>query len=366
MDKQPDVNALTKEVIASADFKQMMNYLFETEKQSEIYKSLEDVKEVIDFQRIFSKHAVQSVLDKSSAGMTYSGAENIDPEKPYVFIANHRDIVLDSAMMQCVLFRENLKTTYVVIGDNLMFTPFVGQLCALNKIFAIARGGGRLEKYKNAIKNSERIRSILTEKKESVWIAQRNGRTKDGCDKTQSAVLKMLNGRNKNYIESFRELNIIPVTVSYEIEPCDAQKISELYHTSEGEYVKAPGEDYKSVMSGIVDYKGRIHMQFGKPVNEMLESFDPETDLNTIADAVENYVDAQIYQSYRLWPANYYAYDVKNGTDKYTNEYNDEQVKLFEEHIQSRHVDKKISFEKFKALMIDMYAMPVANMEMTK
>lgn len=363
--EQTSIKELIDSVAKTPELNQMMTYLFSDEDKADMIEQLAKMESIRDFQFTFSRAAVEGVLRKSSDGLTFSGTENVSKDKPSVFLANHRDIVLDSAIMQYILFASGHDTSYIIIGDNLMFTPFIADVCLLNKIFAIPRGGSKLEKYKSAIETSRKIRTIVTEMNEHLWVAQRNGRTKDGNDETQSGVLKMLNGTRKDYKQSFKELNIIPVSISYELEPCDAQKVSEVYLSNQGEYVKAPDEDYKSVMSGLVDQKGRINVTFGKSLNPIIDLIDDNADVNEVVDRVAEEIDKSIYENFKLWPNNYIAYDKLNKTDKYSSNYSEADIAKFTEHITKKKALVDLEAGVFEKMMMELYAAPVKNYEST-
>ncbi|MCK6648240.1 MAG: 1-acyl-sn-glycerol-3-phosphate acyltransferase, partial [Bacteroidia bacterium] len=283
----------------------------------------------------------------------------------YLFIANHRDILLDSAILQILLFEHGHDTSEITFGDNLMEQGFITDFGRLNRMFTVKREGTARELYDISKKLSAYIRHTILEKKVSVWIAQRNGRTKDGFDQTQTGLLKMINiSGNGNFVESFKEVKIVPLTISYEYEPCDALKVQELYLSSlHTKYVKAPGEDLNSIITGIVQPKGRIHMTVGKPIIEELEEINKSENENDKIKQLANLIDKQIYSDFKLWPVNYIAYDLLANGNKYEKQYSPVEKENFIQYIEKNIEKLKGEKEALYNLFIKMYAAPVLNKE---
>ncbi|MFC2100949.1 acyltransferase [Bacteroidota bacterium] len=358
-----EVPEAIQRVLSEERFKQMLAFLYRDKKIEDVIQTFKKIKTVSDFQLMFSHYAVREVVRQTSDGLSYSGIDKLDNTKPYLFISNHRDIVLDSAILQILLVENNHNTSQITFGSNLMSDSFIIDLGKLNKMFNFYRGGSRIQLYKNAVLHSEYIRHVITKKKESLWIAQRDGRTKDGNDKTQIALIKMLLLGKKDLLPALKELNIVPLSISYEYEPCDAQKVQELYLSKKEVYKKQKGEDFVSVLSGIKGYKGHIHMGFGSEMDFSFDDFERnDTGINEFTELVINKIDNQIYKNYKLWPGNYIAFDMLNKTNNYSDSmYNIEQKKKF-----INFVDTKISTlqgdkEELASMLIHMYAMPVIN-----
>jgi len=248
------------------------------------------------------EYYVDHTIDRATDGVTYTGVEQLKSGTAYLFLANHRDIVMDPAFVNYAVYHAGLPTPRIAIGDNLLQKPFVSDLMRLNKSFIVRRSiTGRREKLAAYQVLSAYINHSIRNDGESVWIAQAEGRAKDGDDRTESAILKMFHVSRKDepFAEVIQSLNLTPVSISYEYDPCDAAKARELYiRATTGTYTKAPGEDDVSIALGITGYKGRVHINFAPPITERFE--------DTKVLAVE--MDRQILGGYRLFPVHYLAY----------------------------------------------------------
>ena len=269
-----------------------------------------------EFKQIDSVEALQAKIEpfvdhsieRATDGVSYSGLEQLKPGTPYLFLANHRDIVMDPAFVNYAVYHAGMPTPRIAIGDNLLQRPFVSDLMRLNKSFIVHRSiTGRREKLAAYQLLSAYINHSIREDGQSIWIAQAEGRAKDGDDRTDSAILKMFHMSRKDepFAQVIDSLNLVPVSISYEYDPCDADKARELsIRTETGSYTKAPGEDDASIAKGITGYKGRVHIHFGQPVAGM-------EDAKQLAQAI----DAQILSHYRLFPVHYLAYAMWSGQD---------------------------------------------------
>ncbi len=358
-----EVPAAVNRIIKKEQFQYILSFLYSNNDKNEVIKKFKSINTVSDFQSVFSHYAVREVVRKTSDGLSLSGLDKLDNNKPYLFIANHRDIVLDSAIMQILLVENNHKTSQITFGSNLMSGEFIIDLGKLNKMFVFYRGGARIQMYKNALLHSGYMRHVITEEKESIWIAQSDGRTKDGNDKTQEALIKMFAIGRKDFITALREFNIVPVTISYEYEPCDSEKVNELYISKREVYKKQPGEDLDSILKGIKNYKGHIHMSFGTPINSILNKLmGKNLEINELVDIVVDEIDSQIYKNYAIWPGNYIAYDILKKTNKYfKNKYNQEEKDKFIDYINTKTSILQGDKEELTNIFISMYAMPVVN-----
>lgn len=265
---------------------------------------------IVNMQQLFSQVAVDVVIKQTISEFSYSGLHQVENGQACLFVSNHRDIVLDSALLQNVLLKNGHQSTQITFGSNLMSSPFIIDLGKSNKMFTLYRGGTRNEIYTNAILHFRYIHRVINERKESVWIAQRDGRTKDGCDQTQVSLLKMLTMKSKTPIEKLQEFNIVPVAISYEYEPCDVQKVEECLKSAKGKYAKQAGEDLRSILSGIMTPKGRVHLSICKPVNQFLASENMQN-TDHFHQMVAEYMDAEIHANYALNPINHVALDLK-------------------------------------------------------
>jgi len=360
-----EVKTVIKRVVENHQFIPVLNYLYEGKNVEELLKEFSKIETIYQFQHFFSDYTVKKIIEKSSGGLSYQGTENIDPKKAYLFIANHREIVLDSAIMQIVLVDNGHNTTQITFGENLMSIKLLLDLGKLNKMFTFYRGGTRTEQYNNARLYSAYFDHVIREQRESIWIAQRNGRTKDGNDKTQSALLKMLTVDKEESSKALTGLNIVPVTLSYEKEPCAILKVREIYLSRDKAYVKGPNEDLMSILDGITGDKGRIHLAFGKPLNPFIEKLALEgLSKNDLVEKVAEEIDRQVYADYRLWPNNYIAFDLLNDSSKYLDQYSEEEKRNFTEDMNRRIGElEQLDPSVLRNLFLQMYARPVINKE---
>ncbi|MCE3280437.1 MAG: glycerol acyltransferase [Bacteroidetes bacterium] len=344
-------------------FMQLINYLWPEMTQEEAFAKALKVTDNMSFQLEFMHQAIRTIVSRSSTGLSCSGFENIDPDHAYLFIANHRDILLDSAILQILLVEHGFKTSEITFGNNLKQGGFITEFGRLNRMFTVIREGNSRELYEISQKLSAYIRHTIVEKNVSVWIAQRNGRTKDGNDLTQSGLLKMLNlSGKKTFSENMKDLKIVPVSISYEYEPCDSLKIQELYLSSlHSKYVKAPGEDFNSIIAGVNQPKGRIHMAIGKPIVSEADELEKSTNENEKIKNLVSFIDEQIYNNYKLWPVNYIAADIASDSTDFSFKYTPEEKENFIKYINQQISTLKGEHPTLFNMFITMYANPVKN-----
>lgn len=352
-----------KRIAQYDSYHKAMAYLWpEMSKEAVIEKAL-NTKSPYEFQTEYMSEAIWKIVNSTSKGLTWSGIEQLDRDKSYLYIANHRDILLDSAILQIILDKENFETTEITFGSNLMEKGFITDFGRMNRMFAVKREGTVKELYDISRQLSAYIRHVILDKNTSVWIAQRNGRTKEGHDLTQTGLLKMLSLSGENgFKKNFEELNIVPLTISYEYEPCDALKVQESYLSSlHSKYVKAPGEDLNSILTGIKQPKGKIHVAFGKPIQEELVNIDKNSNENDKIKNLASCIDKQIYQNFKLNPVNYIAYDLLQQTTIFENNYSSEEKNLFLNYIDSKIKTMTGEIDVLKNLFLSLYANPVIN-----
>ena len=325
-------------------------------KDMERYQTIEEV------QVEFDKRFLDVFLSQSTKGVSLSGIENLKEDKTYMFIGNHRDITLDPAVLQYYFFIEKRKTSRIAMGDNLFTTPLLGEIAKLNKMIKVKRSGTMREKLVNFQKLAAYIQYSLFEDKESVWIAQRDGRTKDGNDYTKQGLVKMITmGNDKNLVETIRRMNITPVAISYEYESCDKMKARELALSENGPYVKQPGEDFASIKQGIFGQKGRVSLTIGHPICDELDSMPDNLNNNDKLYYVCKLIDKQIYKNYVLYPNNYIAHDLTHQNQEFAAHYNAEQKAKFEAYLQMQSVTSDVPEEKMRENLLKIYATPVDN-----
>jgi len=327
-----EVNHYLRLLLKDENFQHILQFIFNDQvKIEEIKLMLNQIHTVKDLQHKFVYQLVDDlILKRSTDGLTSSGIENLDKNTSYLFISNHRDIILDSAIMNYLIVLEGMNTTEIAIGNNLMIEKWIEYTVKLNRAFIVHRNLPVRELLMASKKLSEFIRRNITQKNNSVWIAQREGRTKDGNDKTQQALLKMLNLSNiKEFGEGFRELRIVPLSISYEIEPCGFSKVAEMYKKQTEGFEKTQEDDLRSMGEGLVRPKGRIHFGFGEPITSQIDLIAREETISGQIEKLADHIDQQIYTNFKLWPNNYIAEDILNNTSINAEHYTSEQFKKF-------------------------------------
>jgi 1-acyl-sn-glycerol-3-phosphate acyltransferase len=339
----------------------LMNFMPD-EPLNVLVRNIRKMKTCFEFQKNIFGRICQTFIDRSIDDLTVSGFERLDKKKAYLYIANHRDIIMDSAIMQLNRLTYGLPPCRSGIGDNLLATPVLTDVAKSCNMFTITRTGDARQLLTNSKLVSEYIRRSICEEKESIWIAQRNGRTKDGLDKTQQSVLKMfcISDRKKNIYDSIRELNIVPLTISYEFEPCDQMKARELILSENNKkYTKAPNEDFDSITTGVFAYKSRVHLQYGEPINDCIDESLVFANDNEKIQYICSLIDKQMYKNYRLWPNNYIAYDTLNNSNDFQNHYTEFSKRDFIKHIRKQANVDDVSYAKMKQMLYSIYANPV-------
>ncbi|WP_010249901.1 1-acyl-sn-glycerol-3-phosphate acyltransferase [Myroides injenensis] len=357
-----EVNEVLKQISKHPMIKALMGFTFPNKKEEEWMEALREVKSIQQFQDEFAYHSIQRILEKSSSGLTTSGFEKLEKDTPYLYISNHRDIIMDTSLLNVALKDHGLIMTASAIGDNLVQKSFLLALAKVNRNFLVKRGLPPRELLESSKIMSEYIHHLLTEENRSVWIAQREGRTKDGNDATHQGVLKMLGmaSDESNIMEYFKKIRIVPVSISYEYDPTDALKMPQIIAKANNEdYIKDRNEDFINLYSGIIGQKRGIHIHIGDVLNHELDEVANSTDkINKQMQGVANVIDHSIVANYYLWPTNYIAYDILNNTSLFADKYTEQAKQLFERRLELR-VDKcnKVVVENFLA----MYANPVIN-----
>ncbi|MCI6492206.1 MAG: 1-acyl-sn-glycerol-3-phosphate acyltransferase, partial [Bacteroidales bacterium] len=320
-----------------------------------------NISTIADFQRKVMFHANERIIAQSITEFTFDGMENIENTRNYVYLSNHRDIMLDASLLQNALIMNGLDTTEITFGANLMQGQLVIDIGKSNKMFRVERPGGSIrEFYKASMHLSDYIRHTIVEKKQSVWIAQRNGRTKDGTDRTDQGIINMFRMSSEGKSTSLSQLNLLPVSVSYEWEPCDILKTLELYAKRQGPYIKKPGEDLNSILTGILQPKGRVHFHICEPISEL--DMEPYNSLssNDFNKKVASLVDQRICSTYKLWSNNYIAHDMLSGSSDYASEYDESSKAEFLKHLSALdRYENECNVEELKHIMLGIYASPV-------
>ena len=352
-----------KFLLEDATFTEMLRLLFPDEhKEMHMRKLLSEVKSINQLQRDFVSRLVERIIISTTKGLTTSGLEYLDKNKPYLFFSNHRDIILDSAFLNYIMFQSGMNSTRIAIGDNLLIYDWITHVVKLNRAFVVKRSLSVRELLEASKKLSAYIRKTITTEQNSVWIAQREGRTKDGNDQTQLALLKMLNLSNtKSLAEGFGELTVVPVSISYELEPCRISKVSELIRKETDGYQKTPADDLKSMASGLANPKGRVHFSFGRPILTSFLEKNNNLPVNEFLQLLTERIDHRIHQYYKLWPYNYVAYELLNGTGEFTEYYTSADIVEFKSMVAKAQDTIPYNPEEVARRFTKMYARPVEN-----
>jgi len=357
-----EVNDAIKTSLNHPMMKALMEFTFPGQAEDVWKEQLKRTYSIRDFQINFIYRALMKVLEKTSDGLTTSGFEKLEKNTAYLFISNHRDIILDTSLINASLFDHGLVMTASAIGDNLVQRNFLHTLSKLNRNFLVQRSLTPREMLMSSKLMSEYICRLLRRENRSVWIAQREGRTKDGNDETQQGVLKMLamGSDEENIMKYFRKIKIVPVSISYEYDPTDALKMPRLLAEAKQEiYKKEKNEDFITLMSGIMGQKKRIHIAVGDILCNEFDAIEAENDnTNKQIQALAQVIDDAILTNYKLWPTNYIAYDLLHKTNKFADKYTENEKSLFERRLEMRiDEDNPVAMQGFLA----MYANPVVN-----
>jgi hypothetical protein len=347
-------------------FNKVLSFVVPADRLEEKKALLRTFTNCTDFQVHFILDVVFGLTDKTAASVECTGFENIHKAVPYTFISNHRDIVLDAAILSVLLKRNGYETTEIAIGDNLLLSPWIEDAVKLNKSFIVKRGVSIRQMLEVSSHLSKYIHYAVKEKKESVWIAQREGRAKDSNDKTQESLLKMLAiGGESNFLSNLKALNILPTSLSYEFDPCDYLKAQEYQLKRDNpDYKKTPADDFVNMQTGMFGFKGRIHFQLGQPLNRRLHALDAKIPKSELVTEIATLIDQEIYRNYFFYPTNYIAYDRLWGNGSLKDRYQATDEQAFDLRLadQLEKIDlptKDIPFLTEK--LLEMYAYPVKN-----
>lgn len=360
-----EVHPALERIVANPLLSNIAKYLFPGKDENLFKQLLLSCNTKDDFQIKVMSGVVEKILADTSKGLTYEGLEYFDGGAKHLIVSNHRDIVLDSAIIQLILFRHDVPRTEIAVGDNLITSSFIEDITRCNRMIKVIRSSSPREVYTTSKVLSEYMRYRVSNQISSIWIAQRNGRTKDGIDVTEQGLLKMFDmSGSGDFVKDFNELSIMPASISYEYEPCDILKAIELYITRRQKYVKAEGEDLNSILTGIMQPKGRIHIQFNEPLTEEEVNAAAELDKNERFKALGIAMDRMIIANYKLWPNNYIAYDMLNGEGRFADKYTAEEKVAFEGYLNAimQKVDKmEVDKAELKEILLGIYANPVVG-----
>lgn len=346
-------------------FLELICFLYPAYSVDTFLEKLLSIKTIKQFQAEIVYPYMMEVLKYTTDGITLEGYEKLDPNTAYLFISNHRDIILDPGILNLMFVKHGIETTDIAIGDNLLIFPWITDLVKLNRSFIVKRNLPGRQMIESSHLLSSYIRHAITQKKRSIWIAQREGRSKDGDDRTQASLLKMINMSGAgNFADDFKELKIVPLTVSYELDPCDHLKAHQFQLKRDNpDYQKSKGEDLHHMGAGLRGRKGRVNFKIGTPIDAQLDEIAKIEGRNEQLQALAEAIDEQIHNNYKLWPGNFVACDLLNVdnqafADKYTPEEKEKFIAYVNEHItRVKNPDKEFLFK----VMLEMYAYPVWN-----
>lgn len=349
--------------IADSDlFPILSSYVFPTHKVEDRREFIRNISNIRQFQSEVMIVAAEQIIKRSVSTLTYNGIEYLNPNTKYLYVSNHRDIMLDSALLQYVLFNHGHETSEITFGANLMNPQLVVDIGKANKMFKVVRGGNIREFYKSSLLLSEYIRHTIKDKNQSVWIAQRNGRTKDGIDRTEPGLISMFSSSMPNdKVKALAELNIVPISISYEWETCDTLKSVELYKSQYQKYIKQPGEDLNSILSGILAHKGQVHIEICEPISLRDLMVLAESNKQTFVKEVAQLIDQRINGAYYLHVNNYIAFDIRYGVNKYADKYTTEEKQIFQNRLDTLSSYEECDQNILRDIFLGIYANPVIS-----
>lgn len=356
-----------EELIADSMFKAVVGQVMPGIPFDMIAAQMRQCKTNLDFQKAFFYKLLKDLVQKCAKGLVFDCSAIKDKSINYTFISNHRDIVLDSALLSVVLIENGMNTVEIAIGDNLLIYPWIKKIVRINKSFIVKRGLGLREQLKSSMLMSSYMHYAISQKHENIWIAQRQGRAKDSNDRTQDSILKMMvMGGEGDIFDRLKEMNLVPLSLSYEFDPCDYLKAKEAQQKrDDANFKKSESDDLTNMQIGIYGYKGHIHFQTAACINDELDEIKsrnlPKTEVFTV---IAELIDKYIHQNYRLYPCNYIAMDALNGDSKFADKYTEEDKAQFEGYLakQLEKIDlpnKDMDF--LRHYMLTMYANPAIN-----
>lgn len=355
------------ELINDEAFKQAASYIFRSMPFEAIAQVMKSCKSVRELQEKICYPAVINTM-KNCADDIILDITSIkeDKDKPYIYISNHRDIVLDSSLLAIKLFEQGLDTPEIAIGDNLLIYPWIRKFVRLNKAFIVKRGLSMRQQLEASTELSKYMHFAIKEKHQSIWIAQREGRAKDSSDETQESVLKMMAmGGDKDVRKSLKELNILPLNISYEYDPCDYLKAKEMQLKRDNEnYKKEKKDDLENMATGITGYKGNIRFKTGKCINDFIDTLPEGMSKPELFKEITNHITKEIHSNYTLYPCNYISFDMYHNSTEYASKYTNEQKEKFTAYL-NRQIDKidipNKDIDFLKERILTMYMNPVIN-----
>jgi len=364
-----DLKEVIERLITEPTIYRIGRFVFGDISEEDLKSKLRSYNTVREFQLEFILQIIIKLVDKSTDAVTSNEVNRYSHDKKakYVFITNHRNIVMDASLLNYQLARtygDDFESTSIAIGNNLLGIPWVKDIARLNKSFIVIRDAAVQQMLENSKVLSQYMRTLIKESISSVWIAQREGRTKDGNDYTQPGLLKLLQmSGSKDFVENYSNLHIVPVAISYEKDPCIVDKVRELSAIENtGEFVKGPLDDFNSMYNGLMGQKGRVHLSFGDEITaDVLSKIDPSLNRNEKIKKLADYIDEFIYDNYKLWENNYIAADIINNNSQFSNEYTEEEKKEFINIMNEKIGTMDGDRSQLERIYLKMFAYPVKN-----
>ncbi|MDR2385284.1 MAG: 1-acyl-sn-glycerol-3-phosphate acyltransferase [Tannerella sp.] len=363
-----EVQGAIEELVASEGLKNAIKYIMPNLNWEEFTGKMRQCKTKEQFKTTLAYQMVIQIAKNTTFSLTISGRSRVSRDIPSTFISNHRDIVLDAAFLNALLMDIGQGMTQIAIGDNLLIHPWIELVVRLSNSFIVRRNMPVHKLLKESLKLSSYIRYTISELKESVWIAQREGRSKDSNDQTQTALLKMLNmgGDRDNVLKNLMDLHIVPIAISYEYDPCDYLKAKEFQQKRDNPgFLKSTRDDLLNMETGLLNNKGRVHFTLGSPINEKLKKLENKNlDKNTLTTEIAGIIDKEIYKHYRFYPCNYVAYDLLYHSIYFRTNYDLRDKIMFENYLQNQidKIDLPDKDEVFlRTKILEMYSNPLKN-----
>ena len=357
-----EISSAMSRIARSDVFPVLASWIFPGRDLEDVRRMVLSFKTIKEFQFGVMIPVNRQIIERSITELTFRGFEKLNPDMQYLFVSNHRDIMLDASLLQYLFALRERDTTEITFGANLMTKGLITDIGKSNKMFRVERGGKLKDFYMSSRHLSDYIRYTLTDKKQSVWIAQRNGRTKDGDDHTDQGIIKMFcMSCPEDKIKALSHLHIVPVSISYEWESCDVMKAIELYESRLEKYIKKPGEDLTSILTGIIQHKGRVNFTLGDEVTEDdLIQYDSCTN-NDYHRLVAQLLDERINGAYKLYPNNYVAHDIRHGQTRFAAYYTPSDKMKFMKYMECLNDYDVDDIDILKDLFLGIYANPVSN-----
>ena len=356
-----------KVLVKEPKFEHAVRYVLRDVNYEEFCQQLLALDNKRDFQLLIMRAFLEGLTQQTTRGLTGSNFELLEKSRSYTFMSNHRDIVLDASFLNLLLIQQGLQTSEIAIGNNLLIFDWISDLVRLNKSFIVKRNLGVRQTFDAARQLSGYIHFAITQKHESVWIAQREGRAKDSDDRTQESLIKMLGIAGEgDLIGNLKEINLVPVSISYEYDPCDYLKAYEfLLKRDNPEFKKSQQDDLHSMEMGLLGYKGHVHFQISPCINDDLDKLSSIEEKSEIISHIPKLIDKAIHSNYRLYPGNYVAYDILHGTNRFTDHYTAEEKQTFTNYLDSQlaklpEVGNK-DHEFLQERILTMYSNPLKN-----